>query len=289
MSNATAVDLRNRGGLIAIFEEFRDELDDHNDRRERLIKQSRDITNLSKKVIFLLHRMMTDDASDTHTSTAGLEDRGDRARAFKAASRAKEKLREIQSIFANIRKELEGDRFWRYQRQVSPGLQEYIEALSFTHYLETGELISFGGVQSTLADEQGTPYFPLPLEDYVLGLSDLTGELMRYAISSIARRGGRNKANDVCAFVRNCRADFEVLTPYFKELRKKQNVTSQSLQKIEDAAYAIAVRSSEYDLSPEMLDDIVTRTVSSSFGSGGEEDSDKRKRPRDDDDGEYER
>lgn len=29
-------------------------------------------------------------------------------------------------------------------------------------------------------------------------------------------------------------ADFEALTPYFKELRKKQYVTGQSLEKIED-------------------------------------------------------
>lgn len=49
-------------------------------------------------------------------------------------------------------------------------------------------------------------YFPLPLEDYLLGLSDLTGELMRYAISAISRRGGRTKAQDVCTFVRSCRA-----------------------------------------------------------------------------------
>lgn len=58
-------------------------------------------------------------------------------------------------------------------------------------------------------------------------------------------------------------------------------MTSQSLEKIEDgiiyplhfrdvlsvtsnfiAAYAIFVRSSEYDLSPEMLDDIVAQSIS---------------------------
>lgn len=34
------------------------------------------------------------------------------------------------------------------------------------------------------------------------------------------------------------------------------------------AAYAIAVRTSEYDLPPELLDDIVGRTVSGFSGSG---------------------
>jgi hypothetical protein len=79
------------------------------------------------------------------------------------------------------------------------------------------------------------------------------------------------------------RADLERLTPYVRELSRKQYVTAQSLEKIEDgkrppstyrnlakylhiAAYAIVVRGSEYDLPPERLDDIVALSVSS-FGS----------------------
>ena len=42
--------------LRGSFERFRDEIDSHNDKRERLIKASRDITALSKKLIFHLHR-----------------------------------------------------------------------------------------------------------------------------------------------------------------------------------------------------------------------------------------
>lgn len=36
--------------ILSMFEGFRDELDQHHDRRERLIKISRDITALSKKM-----------------------------------------------------------------------------------------------------------------------------------------------------------------------------------------------------------------------------------------------
>ncbi|RDB28523.1 Translin-associated protein X [Hypsizygus marmoreus] len=232
------------------FDAFRADLDDYNDRRERLIKASRDITNLSKKVIFLLHRLVLEGATD------------DPNVALNAATRAREKLRDVQNIYASLRHELSGDRFWRYQRQVSPGLQEYIEALSFAHYLEHGTLITFQQVQDTLCDPDGVPYFPLTVSDYLLGLSDLTGELMRFAISAIARRGGRAKAHQVCAFVRNCKADFERMTPYVRDLSKKQAVTAQSLEKIEDAAYAITVRGSEYDLPQDMLDDLVAQSIS---------------------------
>ena len=36
--------------FMSMFETFRDELDEHHDRRERIIKASRDITAASKKM-----------------------------------------------------------------------------------------------------------------------------------------------------------------------------------------------------------------------------------------------
>lgn len=42
-----------------------------------------------------------------------------------------------------------------YERQVSPGLQEYIEALSFAHFLEHGGLITYEQVQATLCGADG--------------------------------------------------------------------------------------------------------------------------------------
>ncbi|KAJ7169541.1 Translin [Mycena filopes] len=239
----------NRDAVINVFEDFREDLDQGNDRRERLIKASRDVTNLSKKSIFLIHRIVLEDSAD------------DRALALRAATSGRTKLAEANAIFALMRPELVGDRYWRYQRHVSPGLQEYIEALSFAHYIEHDALITYQQVQDALSDAEG-PFFPLNPSDYLLGLSDLTGELMRFAISNIARRGGRPKASQVCAFVRECKSDFERFTPFVRDLSKKQHVTANSLEKIEAAAYAVAVRGSEYDLPPEMLDDLVAQVTS---------------------------
>ncbi|EIW86435.1 Translin [Coniophora puteana RWD-64-598 SS2] len=206
-----------------VFDGFRQELDDYNDRRERLIKSSRDITNLSKKVIFLLHRLVLEEDEPV----SGYE---------KAVKQALPRLREIQEIFFRLKGEIQGANFWHHRRSVSPGLQEYIEALSFAHYLEHGTLITFAGVQATLADASGVPYFPLPKEDYLL--------------------------------------DFDRFTPHIYELSKKQHVTAQSLEKIEtgkllsfallllSAVYSIVVRGSEFDLPQEVLDDIIARSMS---------------------------
>lgn len=47
-----------RGRFHGMFETFRDELDEHYDRRERIVKASRDVTALSKKmhVLLFLHK-----------------------------------------------------------------------------------------------------------------------------------------------------------------------------------------------------------------------------------------
>jgi hypothetical protein len=52
MADATETEAQP-SSIISIFENFRDELDEHHDRRERIIKKSRDITALSKKMFGL--------------------------------------------------------------------------------------------------------------------------------------------------------------------------------------------------------------------------------------------
>ncbi|EJD04301.1 Translin [Fomitiporia mediterranea MF3/22] len=248
--------LQTHDEIVSAFSLMRDELDEHNDRRERLVKTSRDITIIAKRVIFLLHRLVTEASpTDPNAFTS-------------AAAQGRDKLVAAQKLFRSMREDLEGSRFWHYQQAISPGLQEYIEALAFAHYVETGRLIGYHDVQNSLCcndDEnrkENVKLFPLPMDDYLLGVSDVTGELMRFAITAIGRRGGRGTARAVSDFVRNCKADFEGFTPYVRHLGKKQSVTAQSLQKIEDTAYAIAVRTSEYDLPEDMLDDIVEHCVS---------------------------
>ena len=147
------------------FEAFREHLDDHYDRRERLIKvcysalgtaqpvliylaklqASRDISAASKKVIFLIHRVLNEASSD------------DRALSLRAAAEARSKLTEVRLMMKNVAHELDGSRFWRYAHNISGGLQEYIEALSFFHYVECGGLVSFEQVQANLSDDASQP------------------------------------------------------------------------------------------------------------------------------------
>ncbi|WWD06845.1 hypothetical protein V865_004941 [Kwoniella europaea PYCC6329] len=233
--------------LMSTFEAYRSELDTDNERRERLIILSRSITQLSKKLIFHLHRNATSPSPQQKE---------------KCLREGRAKEREIWVNFGKIKDELktigEGREealqgYWRWNRQVSPGLEEYIEALSFLYYLENKSLVPLDVVQKTLSSEDGEPLVIVTPEDYILGMSDLTGELMRYATNALST-GDHNTPLEVCEFVRTVKAHFDGIPPHMLyKLSKKQEETTRSLEKIEKVCYALRLRLIEFADKPEVL------------------------------------
>lgn len=87
-------------------------------------------------------------------------------------------------MYNSIAPDLQGINAWRYQRQISSGVQEYIEATSFQHYLETQRLVSLAEAQAGIPGG-----IILTEQDYLLGLFDLVGEMMKFAITNMATSG----------------------------------------------------------------------------------------------------
>ncbi|KAJ6032831.1 uncharacterized protein N7446_008875 [Penicillium canescens] len=232
--------------VLSVFENFRDELDEHHDRRERIIKKSRDITALSKKIIFALQRV--------RATNQPLPP--------KIAQENQVRFDQIHALFEAVVPEQLGINSWRYQRQLSPGIQEFIEAVSFDHYLRTQTLISHAEVATRVPAQ-----ILVTEEDYLLGLFDLTGEMMRFAVLSLssgntaATKTGEtvteSKAptlspsqGDIVIDLRAMRARFESLSVprrhnMLRDLAKKLEVMQASVEKVERAAYGILVRGSE--------------------------------------------
>ncbi|CAG8709770.1 3931_t:CDS:2, partial [Funneliformis mosseae] len=214
-------------GIETLFTGFREALDQHYNRRERIIKCSRDITYLSKKLIFLAHR------ANQKTLKSVLEE-------------AATKKKEILELFQQISCDLEDANYYRYHKNISPAIQEYIEAVSFLEYLEHDRLIPKDNVDSDFKDQSGKLFLHVLAEDYVLGIADLTGELMRYAINSIGK-GDHNRAIQVCQFLRILKADYDAFKiPSKSPLAKKMEGIKMNLAKVEDACYAFTIRGSEY-------------------------------------------
>ncbi len=90
-------------------------------------------------------------------------------------------------------------------------------------------------------------------KEYMLGLADLTGELMRMAIHSVGT-GDLNMPYENCNFIRVMHDAFVSFGNAHRELPRKLYTLKQSLRKVELACYALQVRGSE--MPKHMLADV---------------------------------
>lgn len=166
--------------------------------------------------------------------------------------------RQINDAFSSVAPDLQGINAWRYQRNISGGIQECMEAISFQHYLETQCLITYEESHAKLSNG-----IELTEDDYVLGLFDMVGELMRFAITTMATSGalprgrssveGEDKGPDILTDLRQLRMRFESLdtisigkgSPLKRDIDKKMEVMKTCVEKVEGAMYGMVIRGRE--------------------------------------------
>lgn len=227
------------------------------------MKLSRDITIESKRIIFLLHRIKGEDDLESVLLNAEI------------------KFREIRkNYWYYVAKELRNEDPFQYLKAYTNGLQEYIEAVSFYNYICFKKIITWDEVQKDLtftqksesqtsddkneeeksvknADEDQEPNVVVvineeikvlvPKTDYILGIADLTGELMRQAINSVGV-GDTDKCFELSEFLHEIHNGFLIISGSgygSRELNRKMQTLVESLKKVETACYTINVRGSE--------------------------------------------
>lgn len=214
------------------FSRYADYLNGLNEKREKVVKASRDVTMNSKKVIFQVHRI----------SKNNIEEVLEKAEKDLALVR--------EQHISRLVKELQGTDFWKLRRAYSPGIQEYVEAATFFKFCKTGTLLNLDELNASLLTLSDPSMEPLQINvlDYVLGVADLTGELMRLAIGRISE-GELEWAKRICQFVRDIYRELTLVVPLMDDshdMKMKMDVMLQSVVKIENACFSVHVRGSEY-------------------------------------------
>lgn len=235
-----------RNAYTPMFEKFRDHLDAHHDRRERVVKASRDITALSKKIIFALQRVRR-----IHPDLPKDVD-----------GEVNKKLAEIGRLLAGIAPEMQGINRGRYAR-VLFGMEELLEALTFLHYLkhqallspeEAAEQVAALCVQGRPEGAEGEAAFIHPDDnEFLMGVFDLSGEMMRFATTSAALRGELASDGGDKDSGRTIVGDMQELDSFFRMLPQrhdkswkiKTQTLQSSVQKVERLGYDLRVRGSE--------------------------------------------
>ena len=266
--------LKDASPILQLFQSFQTELDSRHDKYERIVKCSRDITIQSKRVIFLLHRGLDEKArakilEEAAGKFAGIKE------LFKKI--AEELLLEdcyqfIRAYSPGLQEFIEAYSFWFFLKHKSLiSFEKICEELVFEKASEItitqptqpqvqtppDEDIQVANPPADSTDIPNPPLektpvpnppdkikVPIPPAEYILGISDLTGELMRLAINSVGQ-GNLTTPLEICQVLRNIHDEFIVFGNRQRGLPKKLEVLKNSLKKVENTCYTIHIRGSE--------------------------------------------
>ncbi|MFQ5474274.1 MAG: hypothetical protein ACE5DM_00390 [Candidatus Nanoarchaeia archaeon] len=161
--------------------------------REELIKKGRDVIKLSKQVITLVNH---DELKKASVPLKKIE--AEHSRLQKLASRSN-----LQHVGA-----------------FKSAVQEYVEAATFYHLMKSDKLPTVASLK--VGDEH-----------YLLGICDLTGELVRKAFNSVINDDYKT-AKDIRIFVSAIYDELSKAHYFSGELRKKYDGIKYDLRRLDD-------------------------------------------------------
>ena len=183
------------------FEAMREEYEKADQRREGLIQKSREVVKLSKQLIYAVQRHDTKEAERL--------------------------VRELNGKKKTLGDEKEASGL-DYTGALRVALQEYVEALAFFEFVRKNDVPS--------ARELG-----VSTENYLLGLCDLTGELVRLAIN-YAIKGETEKVIPIKDFVSELYYEMMQFDFRNSELRKKFDGMKYDLKKLEELVLGLRLK-----------------------------------------------
>ncbi|KAL4394071.1 hypothetical protein AHAS_Ahas02G0115300 [Arachis hypogaea] len=209
--------MATESAIKARFTKYVEYLNDINEKRERVVKASRDVTMNSKKVIFQVHRMSKYNKEEV-------------------LQKAEKDLAAVTDQYMSLLvKELQGTDFWKLRRAYLPG---YVEATTFCGFCKNGMLLTFDEINNTLLPLSDLSLQPLQINiiDYLLGLADLIGELMHLTIGRISD-SELEFAQMICIFARHIYRVLTFVVPHMDDshdMKTKLEIMLQSVMKIEN-------------------------------------------------------
>ena len=207
-------------------------LDARHDKHEMIFKLSRDITTDSKRLIFSIHRLF-----DLQDKDIGLK------KIHTSLDQIGKQWSKMSTLLSDVKDPS------LFQRAFSPGLQEYIEALSLLNVLENSHVPSFDEVLSRTQFCDTKDAKMILFEEILLGIQDIAGEVMRFVTNMVSKGNvkyniaGRN-------FLQQMYVQSIGLNPKsHRELGRKISALKGSMIKVEYLCYLSTLQAQEKESS----------------------------------------
>ncbi|MBU1131029.1 hypothetical protein KJ840_02755 [Patescibacteria group bacterium] len=169
--------------------------------RNEIIGESRRILQKSKTAIFALHRL--------------------------DEKQAKENIKEAESLLKKLNRTYNKNNRLRFEGSYKAAMEEYVEAKTF-HQVLSGKALDKLGIET------------IGPEEYINGLADLTGELVRQAVLQ-ATRGNYQVLKKYKIFTEEIVG--YLLTLYLSgQCRQKFDDAKRNLKRLEQIIYEVQVR-----------------------------------------------
>ncbi|MFC1691115.1 hypothetical protein ACFL0W_02935 [Nanoarchaeota archaeon] len=184
------------------FDRIRTEIDKREKKREQVIIESRPIIKLSKRIISALHRQNQNEAV--------------------------ERVNEIKEKFTKLKSQINKNPELHFIGSFKVACQEYVEALCLFEIITNNKLPNNKDLE---VDE----------EHYLLGLTDLGGELVRLGVNS-AIREEYDIFIKIKDFMQDLYEEFLKMDLRNGELRKKFDGMKYDLKKLEELALELKLK-----------------------------------------------
>lgn len=142
------------------------------------------------------------------------------------------------SQLAEILRECPGQ-YYRYHGDWRSETQAVVSMLAFTHWLQTGGLLTHAEAQEKLGLSCGE--FGLDVEDYLTGLCFMSNDFPRYTVNRVTG-GDYDCPRKVLSFLTDLHASFRMLNLRNDFLRKKFDGMKYDLRRVEEVFYDVKIR-----------------------------------------------
>jgi len=180
------------------FKGIKEKLDKYDAKREELIKKSRDLLKSSKKLIYALHK----------------ENKSEINILVKEVKLAKKELDKIASSVNGL----------FFEGSYSAAIQEYVEAMAYHGYVFLKKIPTVSELK-------------VAEEDFLAGISDLTGELTRRAVR--VAHSNKKELSKIKDLVDDIFGEFLDFNLRNGSLRKKSDSIKWNVKKLEEVMYDV--------------------------------------------------
>ncbi|XP_049784919.1 translin [Schistocerca cancellata] len=223
--------------ITEIFSSYQEYLNNEQDLRDEIRNIVKDIEQHAREILTILQ---------------AIHQEGGIREIPKCCEAARKQFNEVQLAFTRLGNAIPAEQYYRFNDHWRYAVQRLAFLAALTIYLETGDLAT----RETVAEILGLKTrrdagFHLDLEDYLMGLLQLSSELSRLAVNSVTM-GDYVRPLQISRFIAELSAGFRLLNLKNDSLRKRFDVLKYDVKKIEEVVYDLSIRGLKPPEDPEI-------------------------------------